>query len=131
MGYLMKLECNNCGYTKTAHLGTGIRDLKEEVILAHFEGDSRDKAEEVLKNAESGKDWHYDTVLGQCGECRRIMEVPILIKNTGERIFSECECGGKLKLWIHDESSLQQKDELPLCPECGNELTSTHAGLWD
>jgi hypothetical protein len=131
MGTIMRLTCENCGFSKDITLGAGMSDYNAEHILQHFEGKILEKAEQILSDPENGKSWDYDRVLGQCTDCKALKDVPILIGSENERIYEDCDCGGKLKLWIQDEYSQQQKDELPVCPECGNALNAAHAGLWD
>ena len=106
-------------------------DRDADSILKHFEGETRINAENILRDMEKNRSWRYDMILGQCRSCKKIREVPILIGEDGERIFEECACGGPTGLWIHDEDSRQQEDELPVCPECESELRISYSGLWD
>lgn len=129
MGYLVKLQCPDCGYEKMFQLGSGRKDYEPKRIYEHFETMEMWN----VKVAEVEKESEFMTFryrLGRCLDCGCIKEVPEVIFSDGSTFYSKkCECdeGGEHEVeWLPDEAGDKIK-----CPECGKMLELQECGLWD
>lgn len=126
MGYIVEVKCNNCGLTKTFHLGNGKKDFNHDVVAKNFL--NRD----ILNNIYSNKcDWTFNWKLAVCNECGEIYRVPALLtfdEENGQKEFIEanCKCGCK------DVSIIDvDENKMPICRECGEICIIQKNGLWD
>lgn len=127
MGNMIKMQCENCGFSRELLVGSGFTSHNMNVIRKVF---GEEILQDFMKELEEGRIRSYFMSLetAYCDSCKTIQSVDVLhyqYKGGNEivkEIVGTCpECNGAVEF----------SDKRWICPDCGRKLKQFEVGCWD